>query len=72
MPAMLNVRLGDKEAQSLDALCEMTGKSRSEVVRESLRQYEIRGRLAAIRRELLPRAREIGWLSEEDVFRDVS
>lgn len=68
----LTVRLGEKEAQSLDALCELTGKSRSEVVRDSLRLYGMRERLAALRRELRPHAQAIGWLTEEDVFRDVS
>jgi len=72
MSATLTVRLSAKEAKSLDAVCKMTGKSRSEVVRESLRGYEIRRGLAEIRAELVPKARVAGWLTEEDVFRDVS
>lgn len=72
MSTTLTVRLSAKEAKSLDAICRMTGKSRSEVVRESLRGYEVRRSLAAIRDELVPKARDAGWLTEEDVFRDVS
>ena len=36
MQMTLTVRLVEKEAQALDALCEMTGKTRSEVVREAV------------------------------------
>ncbi|MDP2811904.1 MAG: ribbon-helix-helix protein, CopG family [Rhodocyclaceae bacterium] len=72
MSATLTVRLSDKEVQSLDMLCEMTGKSRSEVVREALRGQSLRARLDRIRAELQPAAQQIGWLTEEDVFREVS
>lgn len=72
MSATLTVRLSDKEAQALDALCEMTGKSRSEVVRESLRLHRLREALRRSQAELGAAARESGWLTEEDVLREVS
>lgn len=34
---MLSVRLGDKEAAALEALCDLLGLSRSEVVKRALR-----------------------------------
>jgi len=72
MQTTLTVRLGEKEAQALDALCEMTGKSRSEVVRDSLRAYRLREILHWTQAELGPAARAAGWLSEEDILREVS
>lgn len=72
MSTTLTVRLSAKEVKTLDTLCKLTGMSRSDVVRESLRGFQVRANLAAIRAELLPKAREAGWLTEEDVFREVS
>ena len=72
MPTTLTVRLTDKEAKDLTAICKLSGKTRSEVVREALRGTIFRERLDAVRAIAIPRAREIGWLTEEDIFRDVS
>ncbi|MFN3752400.1 MAG: ribbon-helix-helix protein, CopG family [Thiobacillus sp.] len=72
MPATLTVRLNDEEAQALDALCKMTGKTRSETVRESLRVFRLRETLRRSQESLGPAARQIGWLTEDDVLRDVS
>ncbi len=67
MQSTLTVRLSEQEAQRLEALCEITGKSRSEVVRDSLREA-----LRHSQARLGPAARAIGWLTEEDVLNDVS
>lgn len=72
MQTTLTVRLSKKEAQDLKAICKLSGKTRSEVVREALRGKIFRERLDALRAVAIPRAREIGWLTEEDIFRDVS
>jgi predicted transcriptional regulator len=72
MQTTLTVRISEKEAQDLKAICELSGKTRSEVVREALRGKIFCERLDALRAAAIPRAREIGWLTEEDVFRDVS
>jgi len=71
MQSTLTVRLSGKEAADLQAVCELTGKSRSEVVRGSLRDRLFRERLKVLQDELRPKAREIGWLTEDDLFRDV-
>lgn len=72
MQTTLTVRLSEKEAQDLKAICKLSGKTRSEVVREALRGKIFRERLDALRVVGIPRARRIGWLTEEDIFRDVS
>lgn len=68
----LTVRLTDKEAQSLQAVCEQAGKSRSEVVRDALRAYRLRQALRASQAELGLAARQSGWLTEDDILQDVS
>lgn len=68
----LTIRLDEKADRELSRLAKRMGKTRSEVVREALRGYETRARLDAIRRELVPRAEAMGWLTDEDVFRQVS
>lgn len=72
MQTTLTVRLSDNEAQALDAICASTGKSRSEVVRDSLRAYRLRKTLRASQAQLGAAARASGWLTEEDILQDVS
>jgi predicted transcriptional regulator len=72
MQTTLTVRLSDSEAQALDTICASTGKSRSEVVRDSLRAYRLREALRASQSLLGPAARAAGWLTEEDILQDVS
>ena len=72
MQTTLTVRLSDLESESLDALCASTGKSRSEVVRESLRTIRLREALRQSHDQLAPLARAAGWLTEDDILSDVS
>lgn len=72
MQTTLTVRLSEQEAQTLNDLCEMTGKSRSEVVRDSLHAYRLRAALRASQAVLAPAARQAGWLTEEDVLEDTA
>ena len=41
MQTTLTVRLSKQEAKALDEICKLTGKSRSELVRESLRAVDL-------------------------------
>jgi len=59
MSSTLTVRLSASEAQGLDILCASHGKSRSELVREALRQSQM---------QLAPPAPAAGWLTEDDVL----
>ncbi len=72
----LTVRLTEREERDLQMACEQTGKTKSEVVREllaeSLRGYRLRQALQAAHAELGPVARQSGWLTEDDILRDVS
>lgn len=68
----MTVRLTEKEALDLQNICELAGKSRSEVVRDALRAYRLRHALRESQALLGAAARETGWLTEDDVLRDVS
>ena len=72
MEKTITVRLSAKEKKALDGLCKATGKSRSEILRESLRSYRLREALRQSQARLGPAARAAGWLTEDDVLRDVS
>jgi predicted transcriptional regulator len=70
----LTVRLTEREDRDLQLVCEQSGKTKSEVVREllaqSLRVYRLRQSLQAAHAELGPAARQAGWLTEDDILRD--
>lgn len=69
-------RLTDREDRDLQLACELTGKTKSEVVREllaeSLRGYCLRQALQTAHAELGSAARQAGWLTEDDILQDVS
>lgn len=72
MSAVLTVRLSDAEAAALERLVQTTGKSRSDLVRSALRAQAQRETLRLLHDDLGPQARASGWLSEDDILRDVS
>lgn len=72
MSAVLTVRLNDAETTALDRLARASGKTRSELVRAALRAQALRETLHLLHEDLGPQARAGGWLTEEDILRDVS
>lgn len=68
----MTVRLTQQETEDLQAVCERAGKSRSEVVREALRAYRLRHALRESQGVLGHAARASGWLTEDNILRDVS
>lgn len=72
MSTTLTIRLDDKLSQSLDEASARSGKNRSEVVREALRRQLAISALDEARERLVPLAEKLGWLTDEDVFRDLS
>lgn len=72
MSTTLTIRLDEKLSQSLDKASARTGKNRSEVVREALRRQLAISALDEARERLVPLAEKLGWLTDEDVFRDLS
>lgn len=72
MTAVITVRLRADEAAALDRLVQVTGKSRSNLVRDALRQQALRETLRLLHEDLAPQAHAAGWLTEDDILREVS
>jgi predicted transcriptional regulator len=72
MSKTLTIRLDDDLADTLDRVVQLTGRKRSDVVRDAMRRQLAIATLDAVRKELVPLAEARGWLTDEDVFRDIS
>jgi predicted transcriptional regulator len=72
MAGPLTVRLDEELEEALERYCEASGRSRSEVVREALRRQLALLRFERARERILPFAEARGYLTDEDVFDEVS
>ena len=72
MKATLTIRLDEELERWLEQLCRQTGRNRSEIVRDALRRQLSLLRFEHLRRRVLPFAEARGYLTDEDVFRDLS
>ena len=72
MSTSLTIRLDDQLSQSLDKAATGSGRTRSEVVRDALRRQLAISAIDEVRKQLVPLSEAHGWLTDEDVFRDVS
>ena len=72
MKGTLTIRLDKDLERLLDRLCKQTGQSRSDIVRDALRRELSLRRFEEIRRRVLPFAEARGYLSDEEILRDVS
>ena len=72
MKAVVTIRLETELQRELDEVCEQLGRTRSEVVRDALRRQLSLMRFERTRRRLTPYGEAHGYLTDEDVFRDVS
>ncbi len=68
----MTVRIPDDLKQQLDELARQLNRPTSELVRESLRRYIVTEQLKAIRRNTVPLAEAQGYLTDEDIFKEVS
>ena len=72
MRSAITIRLDPKLEKLLDQFCKRTGRSRSDLVRDALRRQLSLLRFEALRRKALPFAEARGYLTDEDVARDIS
>jgi predicted transcriptional regulator len=70
--SMLTIRLDDDLAKLLDQASKRSGRSRSEVAREALRRQLRLVEFEALRKKTMPFAEARGYLTDDDVFSDVS
>ena len=68
----LTIRLDPDLERQLKRLARRTGRSRSELVRDALRRQLALVQLDDLRQRIMPFAEARGYLTDEDVFRDVS
>jgi predicted transcriptional regulator len=68
----LTIRLDPDLERQLARVAKRTGRSRSEVVRDAIRRQLALAQIDDLRRRIMPLAEARGYLTDEDVFRDVS
>ena len=68
----LTIRLDKDLNDLLSKASRRSGKNRSEVAREALRRQLRISQFEALRRKIMPFAEARGYLTDEDVFADVS
>jgi predicted transcriptional regulator len=68
----LTIRLDEDLDKLLVKVARKSGKNRSEIAREALRRQLRISQFEALRRRIMPFAEARGYLTDEDVFRDVS
>jgi predicted transcriptional regulator len=68
----VTIRMDTELKRQLNKLCKQTGRSQSEIVRDALKRQFAIIRFRQMRRKILHLAEARGYLTDEDVFRDVS
>jgi predicted transcriptional regulator len=68
----LTIRLPDELRDHLQKLSAEQNKPVSDIVRESIRRYVAVERFRALRKRVLPFAEAQGFLTDEDIFKEIS
>jgi predicted transcriptional regulator len=68
----VTIRIDTDLKRQLNKLCKQTGRSQSEIVRDALKRQLAIIRFRQMRRKILPLAEARGYITDEDVFRDIS
>ena len=68
----VTIRLDPDLERELERAARRSGRSRSEVVRDALRRQLALAQFEDLRRRIMPLAEARGYLTDEDVFREVS
>ncbi len=70
--ATLTIRIDDRLDAELREVAARTGTGKSAFVRDAVRRQLAIARLEQLRRRVAPFAEAHGWLTDEDVFKEVS
>jgi predicted transcriptional regulator len=68
----LTIRLDEELDNLLTKAAKQSGKNRSEIAREALRRQLRVSHFEALRRKIMPFAEARGYLTDEDVFQEIS
>lgn len=72
MKNTVTIRLDKDLEKMLDQVCERSGRNRSEIVRDALRRQLAILMFEKLRRQVMPFAEARGYLSDEDIFNEIS
>jgi predicted transcriptional regulator len=72
MRSVVSVSLPPDLATTLEQLARSTGRTKSDILKESFSAYLWETKFRALQRYFIPRAKKAGILTEDDVFRAVS
>jgi ribosomal protein L31E len=72
MRSILSVSLPEKTSSELEKFAKSTGRSKSDIVKESLNLYLWEAQFRKMQRRLSVKAKKLGIVSEDDVFKAVS
>ena len=72
MRTVLSVSLPENISEELDRFAKSTGRNKSDIVKESLGMFLWEMKLKTAQKKLGPKAKKLGIVSEEDVFKAVS
>jgi predicted DNA-binding protein len=72
MRTILSVSLPEKISSELEEYAKNTGRSKSDIVKESVSLYLWESRFQKLQRRISRKAKQSGIISEEDVFKAVS
>ena len=68
----LTIRIDKKLDSLLTKASRQTGKSKSQVAREALKRQLNLSQFESLRRRIMPFAEARGYLTDDDVFKDIS
>lgn len=68
----LTIRMDEELSSLLDSVSERSGRNRSEIAREALRRQLRVSRFDNLRKRIMPFAESRGYLTDDDVFDEVS
>ena len=68
----ITVRLDKKLDSELRRLSKQTGRPKSDLIRDALRRQIAISRFEELKKSVAPFAEARGWLTDEDVFREIS
>jgi predicted transcriptional regulator len=68
----LTIRIDDALEKDLDQLAKIQHRTKSDLAREMLRKRIAVERFRELRRKALPLAEAAGYVTDEDIFRDIS
>jgi metal-responsive CopG/Arc/MetJ family transcriptional regulator len=70
--ATITIRLDETLERELERACAQTGRTRSDLARDALRRQLALLRFERLRGKVLPLAEARGYLTDDDVFRELS